>query len=120
MGNSREINATEYRELIAAIGGPFKPGDKLRCLFWLVAERAGLAPRMVRKAWSGETVSPQTLQRLQEARAKHEALNAAAQLETVVASLERAGAALHRQEIAALRAAIGALRGADSSGPAGG
>ena len=90
MSNSTENTSVNYRELIAAVGGSFGPGETLRRYWWLVAERAGLTTRTVSGAWHGEAVSPHTLQRLQEARAKHEALNAAAQLETVVASLERA------------------------------
>ena len=109
------------RDLMVAIGDPFRPGDKIRSFLWLVAERAGLTPRNVRAAWEGGPVSERTLKRLREAAASHathgQALDLAHQLETMAISLREVAAArdgaagdILDDAAGALRRAAGALR----------
>jgi hypothetical protein len=121
MSQSTENVAENYRDLVIAIGAPFKPGDTLGNLWWLVAQRAGLTPRMVRAAWAGEPVSRRTLKSLKEAAAAHatrnRALDLAAQLETISVALRavdasRAGTAgdVFDEAASHLRRAAVALR----------
>jgi len=86
-GIFRENN---FRDLIIAAGPRFRPGDKLKAFFRIVAERTGFSLRTIEAAWLGEPIADKAICKLQEA-ARHgirdEAIDLAFQLEILAQRL---------------------------------
>jgi hypothetical protein len=112
--NHTAIDAeNNFRDLIVAAGPRVRPGDRLKTFLAVVAQRTGLAPRVVRMAWQGEGASRTTITRLREA-ARHgirdEATDLAFQLEILATRLRAQNDPDTVAHVAALDETVGILR----------
>lgn len=87
-------SASNWRDLLLAIGGPLAPHDNLSSYLHRVAERAGIHARVIKSIWySEQRISNNTKQKLEKAAATYGFENIAASLDVLARQLSAKDAA---------------------------
>lgn len=112
--------ASNMRELVAAVAGPREWSDTRESWLARAARRAGISYRSVKAIWYGEITNPRnrSIQLLEHAvRARAQSLSG--RFETIARGMQAADADFYRADVLALLNVARTLRGENSPGDSG-
>lgn len=104
-------SASNWRDLLLAIGGPLAPHDNLSSYLHRVAERAGVHARVIKSIWySEQRISNNTKQKLEKAAEAYGFENIATSLDHLARQLAAKDAEAYGDYVSHMRAVAADLR----------